>query len=249
MDKNLSEALLMAGSIVLGLILLATFINMMRAGGSVNKAYDETQMQYQINGFNYQFEIYQREDNTILDMVTLLNLAYSVNNDNGYDINNYVTIELRIGSKTYRIPRVLSQDAHDSLDFYDKNSMLQRNMIYDTTGGPPLTNSYGIMSIYNLLNKSIGDLGISGAGFKSEDKLSKIHIGEFVSYPDLPASDPNAGKPVKGTNGTTYKYVFESLIDEFEYNTNTGRVQKMVFRCKVNPNWELGPLHESVTWE
>lgn len=241
MDKNLSEALLMAGTIVLGLLLMTAFINMMRAGGSVNKAYDETQIQYQINGFNYQFEIYQKDDNTILDMVNLLNLAYSVNNDNGYDINNCVTIEVNIGYKTFRIPRVTRDEVSDSIAFYDGNRMLQRNMVYDTSGG----GSHGLMSIYDLLDKTINDLNIGT--FTGTDKLTKIHLGEHVYYPDLPASDPNAGRPIKGTNGTTYKYVFECNNSELEYNTNTGRIQKMVFTCRVNPDWKMGSFPDGPT--
>lgn len=85
--QNATQALLMAASVMLGVILLATLVYVLRMGGNVNKQYDETQLNYQTEGFNYQFEIYQRDDNTIMDMINLLNLAYSTNSANGYDVD------------------------------------------------------------------------------------------------------------------------------------------------------------------
>lgn len=231
--QNATQALLMAASVMLGVILLATLVYVLRMGGNVNKQYDETQLNYQTEGFNYQFEVYQRDDNTIMDMINLLNLAYSTNSANGYDVNNSVIIILNIGNKTYRIPQDLSKDANT---FYDDNKdALSRNQVYEV--------SKGAISVYDLINKTLYDLGIDKncfSGAKDSDKLSKIHIGKYVYYPDRPVGSPDFGKPEIGDNGTTYKYVFDCDDSAITYNKVTGKISKMEFNCVINPYWELG---------
>ena len=237
MDRNLTEALLMAGSIILGIMLLSTFIYMMRVGGSVNKAYDQTQITHQTEAYNYQFEIYQRDDNTIMDMITLLNLAYSVNSDNNYDMNNSVSIVLDIGGKKFQIPKTLKGTSTTAEEFYNENTgVLSRNKVFNTATGSP-------MPIYDLLNKTFAELQIlslpDSTDFNSGDKISKTFMGSYVNYPDRPVGDPNFGKPEEGSYGTTYKYVFDCIDEKLQYNSVTGRVIYMEFKCKQNPDWEL----------
>lgn len=239
--QNVSKALIMAGSVILGVILLATLVYVLRMGGSVNKTYDETQLSYQTEGFNYQFEVYQRDDNNILDIVTLLNLAYSVNSENGYDANNSVIITITVGNKTYRIPKDISTDIEV---FHDNNyKALERNQIFDTAGS-----NGGVISIYDLLEKPFNELGISAGivGLDTKDKLSKIHIGHYVYYPNRKADDPNIGEPIVGNSGTTYKYIFDCNDDTIKYNKTTGKISQMEFVCKVNPYWELGPYYTTI---
>lgn len=243
--QNVSQALIIAGSVILGVILMATLVYVLRMGGSVNKAYDENQLNYQTEAFNYQYEVYQRDDNTIMDMVTLLNLAYSTNSENNYDLNNSITIILKIGNKTYRVPKDLSTTAEA---FYNNNvKALARNQVYNVTDNT-------VMSVYDLINKPINqsgteNLGISGTGFTGSDKLSKIHIGEYVYYPDRKVDDAKFGEPEIGSNGTTYKYVFDCDDSTITYNPTTGRISRMEFVCKVNPYWELGGLKDGTKWE
>lgn len=231
--QNVSQALIMAGSVILGVILLSTLVYVLRMGGSVNKAYDENQLNYQTEAFNYQYEVYQRDDNTIVDMVTLLNLAYSSNSENEYDLNSSVTISIKIGNKTYRIPKDISINTET---FYNNNAgALERNQVYEVSENK-------IMSVYDLMDKPMKDLNILSFG-NSSDKLSKIHIGEYVYYPDRKVGDENYGKPDIGSNGTTYKYVFDCDDSSITYNTLTGRITKMEFVCKQNPYWELGEFY------
>ncbi len=237
--QNISQALLMVGSVILGVILMAALIYMLRVGGSVNKAYDETQLSYQTEAFNYQYEVYQRDDNSIMDIVTLFNLAFSANEDNGYSANNSIIIVVKVGNKTYQIPKDINTKNIDN--FFNNNyGVLKRNQVYDTTGG-----SNAVMSVYDLLDKSLKDLGISGIGTEKDwsDKLSKIHMGKYVYYPERPVGDPDEGKPDIGVNGTTYKYIFDCNDNSVQYNKTTGRISKMEFECKINPYWELGSYY------
>ncbi len=231
--QNVSQALIIAGSVILGVILLATLVNVLRLGGSVNKAYDENQLNYQTEAFNYQYEVYQRDDNTIMDMVTLLNLAYSANSETNYDLNSSVTIVIKIGNKTYRIPKDISTDVET---FYNNNAgVLERNQVYEVSANE-------VRSVYDLLDKTLNELNNFSFG-TSSDKLSKVHIGEYIYYPDRKVDDENFGKPVLGNNGTTYKYVFDCDDSTITYNKLTGRITKMEFVCKENPYWELGSYY------
>lgn len=235
--QNISKALIMVGSVILGVILLSTLIRVLKMGGDVNKRYDETQQTYQTEAFNYQYEVYQRDDNTIMDIVTLFNLAYTTNSENDYNLNNSIIITVKIGNKTYQIPKDLS---NNSETFHNNNAgVLKRNQISDSSGN--------VMSIYDLLEKSIGDLGISG--FTSEDKLNKIHIGEYIYYSDRTVDGVSPGSPIIGKDeGTTYKYVFDCNDSSITYNKNTGRISKMEFECKLNPNWNLANK-SGVNWD
>lgn len=240
--QNVSQALIIAGSVILGVILMATLVYVLRIGGSVNKAYDEKQQSYQTEAFNYQYEVYQRDDNNIIDMVTLLNLAYSANIENNYDVNNSVIIILKIGNKTYRTPKDISTNSET---FYNNNyKALERNQVYCVTDNK-------IMSVYDLINKPInqtgtetlGISGILGTEAVNPDKLSKIHIGKYVYYPDRKVSDSKRGEPEIGDSGTTYKYVFDCDDSSITYNKTTGKISKMEFECKINPYWELGNFY------
>lgn len=237
--QNVSQALIIAGSVILGVILLATLIYVLRIGGSVNKAYDENQLNYQTEAFNYQYEVYQRDDNTIMDMVTLLNLAYSANSENNYDLNNSVTITIKIGDKTYRIPKDVSTNSET---FYNNNvGALERNQVYEISANK-------VMSVYDLLDKTLKDLNNLSFG-TSSDKLSKVHIGEYIYYPDRKIGADGFGEAVIGNNGTTYKYVFDCNDSTITYNKVTGRISKMEFVCKQNPYWELKSLRNDIKWD
>lgn len=248
--ENAYKALLMVASIILGLILLSTLMYVLKMGANVNKAYDETQSNYQTLAYNYQFEVYQRDDNSVLDLVTLFNLAYSANADNNYDLKNSITIEAQIGNKLYRVPKYTSLEITDPATFYNKNNNqsenpLKRNQIFDLQ-------TRDNIEVYDLLNETIKDLNISGANLELNDKLSKIHIGDYVYYPDRLATDPDAGKPAIGSGGTTYKYVFNCVdegADAIKYNGVTGKITYMKFICELNPDWELKSAGKNENWD
>lgn len=226
--QNISKALIMVGSVILGVILMATLVRVLKMGASVNESYDETQLSHQTQAFNYQYEVYQRDDNTILDMVTLFNLAYAANVEGGYNVSSSVIIIVKIGNKTYQIPKDLSTDAEA---FYNANNgVIKRNQIFELTDG--------VISVYDLLEKNLTELGITTFSSGS-DKLSKIHIGKFLYYADRVIDGVNPGDLVEGSNGTTYKYIFDCDDSAITYNKTSGRISKMEFECKLNPLWNL----------
>lgn len=228
--QNVSKALIMVGSVILGVILMATLVHVLKMGASVNKTYDETQLSYQTQAFNYKYDVYQRDDNTIMDMINLFNLAYTAMTEGNYNVGNAVTIIVKIGNKTYRVPKDLSTDVEV---FYNNNfRVLSRNQIYDATNNE-------VISIYDLLEKNLSELGISGIGFSSSDKLSKIHIGKFAYYADKKIGNVAPGERLEDDNGTTYKYIFDCDDSSITYNKTSGRISKMEFECKLNPLWNV----------
>ena len=66
---NAARALIIAASILLGVMLFSSFVAMFKAGARVDQAYDEKQIENAQNKFNSKFEIYDKNDNTIMDKI------------------------------------------------------------------------------------------------------------------------------------------------------------------------------------
>ena len=91
---NAARALVMAASIILGVLLFSAFMYVFRAGASLDETYDAAQNKRQLDLFNSRFDVYDKNDNTIMDLITVANNVYNVNKDYNYD--PAMTIELII---------------------------------------------------------------------------------------------------------------------------------------------------------
>jgi hypothetical protein len=206
--ENASKALFMVAGVMLGIMLLSVMIYLFRAGASVNEKYDSTQSSESLELYNSKFTNYDRslsngDINTIADMVTVMNLAYDVNKSSNYDEGNYVEIYITIGTNKYGT--------------VEPNSTitLNRNEIYDYKNGK-------VISIYTLMNSTIGELGITGFG-TSTDKLNESILTSAVA--------------TSGSRGYLYKYAFDSKSDAIEYHSVNGKIAKMEFQCSVNNDY------------
>ncbi len=100
--ENASKALMMAAGVLIGLLILSLGVYLFANFGSASAEAHRRNAENQINQFNAQFTIYDgRNDVTIHDIVTVVNLARS-NNDTYYlteqtDNNYYIAVA--IGSK------------------------------------------------------------------------------------------------------------------------------------------------------
>ena len=75
--------------------MVASFmVFILRKGGNIGAEYDSQLGDRAIVEFNYQFEIYDKKDNTFHDIITLANLAYNTNKTNKCDPQNSVSIKL-----------------------------------------------------------------------------------------------------------------------------------------------------------
>ena len=199
--ENVSKVFLISAGVLIALMVLAIMIRMFDAGASISETVDAAQITRQQELYNSTFEVFDKPDNNIIDLVSVMNLAYSINEDSDYDPSVAVQILVNIRGKTFEIP---SEEAR---------ALSGRNKVLDGTNE---------IAIYDLLNTSMNDLGISFAETKAGEKLteSKLQYNQKKTY-----------------YKTTYKYLFESDPEQFEYNPVTGKVSKIVFTAYYNDQY------------
>ena len=74
--ENASRALLMAGGILLGILILSLMVTLFASSSSLSKTYDESKQSEAIQRFNANFTQYLGEDRlTIHEVVTICNFA------------------------------------------------------------------------------------------------------------------------------------------------------------------------------
>lgn len=74
--ENASRALLMAGGILLGILILSLMVTLFASSSSLSKTYDESKQSEAIQKFNANFTQYLGEDRlTIHEVVTICNFA------------------------------------------------------------------------------------------------------------------------------------------------------------------------------
>ena len=156
--ENSSRALFIAAGVILGVLLLSIMIYVFRQGARVNEAYEQKQITNQLELYNARFEAYDRNNNNIMDIISLANLAYDTNSACGFDTSVAVAINLKIAGKTFKIP---------------KTKLSGRNIIQNYSGNE--------ISIYNLTELTFDQLGISnvsllGTKARKEDKLSTAKL-------------------------------------------------------------------------
>lgn len=157
--ENASRALYIVVGVILGLLLMAVMVYVFRQGARVNAAYDQKQITNQLEAYNARFEQFDRDNNNIMDVISLCNAAYDANVLCEFDPTIAINVEIKIGSDLFKIPA--------------DNSLSGKNMVLNTENQEK--------SIYNLAESTLTELGINnfgaiGAGAKGTDKLSKTNL-------------------------------------------------------------------------
>lgn len=231
--NNAVKALMMAATVFLAVLLLATFVRVFKVGASLDETYDLKQAERQLNLFNSQFEVYDRNNNTIMDILSAVNAAYNVNVDYNYDAAKTVQVIVRIGTSTFELPT--------AKDPYQKT--LKRNNILDK--------DKKIISIYDLVDKTLG--GDDGLGVKVDsthhndnDKLTTTRLAaKLPKYKDdeVTLATDKDGNQLYRENVTVYKYLFKCTGEDgqsgISYHSALGRVIKVEFEAFYNErDWE-----------
>lgn len=73
--ENASKALLMAGGILVGIIILSLMVTLFSSASIMTKEYDESRLNESVQRFNANFIKYVGKDLTIHDVVTISNFA------------------------------------------------------------------------------------------------------------------------------------------------------------------------------
>lgn len=246
--ENASKALIMAATTILGVLLLYIMIYMFRTAAKVDQQYDENQAQRGLELENSEFEVYNNNYNTVMDLITVCNLAYSKNKDTEYDSFRKVKITVDINGKKFEIPDEPRDEKKISKPIF--------------LGSEP-------MSIYRLADSSLKDLKIPiPAGGKDTDKLSKTHTGRikyttnkygealwkcdnsWCGYISTGVEKPSSclrcgGSSFKKTEMdeyvTVYKYLFECTGMKYHDN-RTNVVSEMNFKLITTNTKEDGSI-------
>lgn len=231
---NAARALIMAASVIMGVLLFSTLMYVFRAGASLDESYDAAQIVRQQKLFNAKLMEYNRNDNTIMDMITLANKVYNINVDCNYDPAIAIKLIIQIGGQYFVIPDE------------EPTTRLTRNQIFksDPNGNPipGTTESPNPISIYDLIDNDLNNLGITsidGESIVSTEKLSLTKLGkQSIKNEDGTEKKDAEGNKIYRNNVTIYKYVFTPMEEDgtisYTYNQATSRVKAMKFNAKIN---------------
>ena len=85
--ENASKALLMAGGILIGVLILALMVTLFISSQDITKTYEETKQSEAVQQFNVNFTKYLGQNLTIHQVVTICNFAYN-NKTHSVLVNN-----------------------------------------------------------------------------------------------------------------------------------------------------------------
>lgn len=166
--ENASKAIIIVGGVAIGLILLAVMVYLFNQGARVSAAYDQKQITNQLELYNSRFENFNKDNNNIIDAISLANLAYNINNSCNYDPTLVVKVEIKVGKKVFTMPNT--------------KNVSGRNKILPESGAE--------MSIYGLATYAlydstpgVNDLEVTGlTGSNNSDTLSttKLKDGKTI---------------------------------------------------------------------
>lgn len=221
--ENAPRALLMAATMIIAVMLLVVFVHLFQAGANLHATYELEQTKNQLILYNGKFELYNREENSIMDVISVVNLAYSINDDCLFDTARAVEVVVKAGSQYFILPR-------KEPPLVD-GERIGRNKIYSvgTTYTENMTGTK-IISVYDLVDKTMKDLNINVTGRNDDDKLSTSKLGSSVTQNSY-------GEDVTRYNATVYKYLFKCT--GIDYNQSLGRVIRINFELTgKNSNWD-----------
>lgn len=215
--ENASKALIIVGGVFIGIILLSVMIYIFRQGSKVNENYDQKQITNQLELYNSRFEKFAKEDNNIIDVISLANLAYDTNILCDYDPTLTVEVEIIVGGDTFKIPK--------------DNKLSARNII--------LNDSNQEISIYDLANLSLKDLTVTSVPQKTGlYSLAYIPHEDWVTI-DVDLENDKLSTTKLKAEKTIYKYLFGVIrAKPMEYYHSNGKVSKLILVAYCNPKWK-----------
>lgn len=119
--ENASKALTMAAGILIGILIISLGVFLFFDFASTSTTLHDQIRQEQIDQFNAQFTSYEaKDDNTIYDILTLVNLAK--NNNNYYELekseegNYYITISMNNGTNHSKLEKLSEPQLNELLE-------------------------------------------------------------------------------------------------------------------------------------
>ena len=119
--ENASKAILIAGGMLLGVVLLGLMVYLFRAGAGLGQAYDSKSEQEEILSFNSEVEKYVISEEILpQDIVSLANFVYNNNRKN--EFNTSVSIAVEVRAESGKIYKILPTDTLKSNCFLDNSN-------------------------------------------------------------------------------------------------------------------------------
>lgn len=217
--ENASKALIIVAGVFIGLLLLSVMIYVFRQGARVNETFDQKQITNQLELYNSRFEEFAKDNNNIIDAISLANLAYDTNVLCDYDPTLTVEVEIVVGGDTFKI--LLPGNHNPSA----------RNIIFDNSGNE--------MSIYDLANLSLKDLTVTSVPQKTGVySLADIPHEDWVTI-DVDLENDKLSTTKLKSNKTIYKYLFGVINSRpIEYHQSNRKVSKVTLVAYCNPKWK-----------
>ena len=117
--ENVSQALLMAGGVLIAIIILTMGVYLFMQAVALPENYENKLEQEKLAAFNSKFEVFNRQDVSAQDIVTVINMA--IQNNRKYDISE----------TDYYITIYLGENEINDYDEAEKITMLQATEIKD----------------------------------------------------------------------------------------------------------------------
>lgn len=92
--ENITKALYMAAGVLIGILILTAFVWVFSNGGKFLASFEDSGDIKQVEQFNAELLAYQKEDNTIYDVISVINKAKDINAQNLFDQTNSLKIEI-----------------------------------------------------------------------------------------------------------------------------------------------------------
>ena len=93
--ENASKALIIAGSVLIGIIVISIFVYVFHSTADFASSYETTVSVANVNKFNNRFEKYTgRQDITLYEIISLVNFAKDFNTRNDLSVENGINVQI-----------------------------------------------------------------------------------------------------------------------------------------------------------
>ncbi len=216
--ENASKALIMAGSILIGLMVIGALLLMFNSLSSYQETETQNTREAQVIEFNNQYETYLRDNVRGSDMISLMNRIIDYNTRKGNDSEEqYQEMEIKITGINVDD---LKYDSTD--DDIVKSSYTQNNINELISKAKELENKYQSKYI-TTLSTNISKVMDSQ---EEAEKLLPKNLNEYGGYDQI-----------KKDTASYYQYsqfkrvYFNCVTNNTKYNSSTGRIISIEFTC------------------
>lgn len=220
--ENASKALIMAGSVLIALMIIGALILMFNSLSSYQKTSTQDTREEQVIEFNKQFETYERDDIRGSDMISLMNRVIDYNTRKT-DTSDEKYEKMQIDIYGIDVTQLLYNEKDEKLF---KTSSYNQDTISDFLNPVKELETKYQSKYITTLSSNIAKIMDTQKG---EDEMKKLVPTNIQSF----GIDQIRKDTAKYYQYTQFKRVyFDCEIDKTKYNSGTGRITYMSFKCK-----------------